>query len=261
MASANANSHGLGGVLLQEYEGGLRPVAFCSRTLTEAEKLYAQIEKECLVSVWASERFYQYLCGLKTYTLITDHKPLVTMINAMDLDKVPLRCQRLLIRLMKFNPVDEYMSGKNLVVVDAISKHPKPGIDETVLEADFQAHISAMEETEKKPAFKRIKVETAKDHTLQLVKGYVERGWPAYVKDVVKPAREFFAERGFLSQLNGVVRRGNQTVMPSSLRVEILERIHHGHMGLTKSREIQGSGVVATHQQSCEGKGSKVSLL
>lgn len=32
VVSADASSHGLGGVLLQEYEGGLRPVAFCSHS-------------------------------------------------------------------------------------------------------------------------------------------------------------------------------------------------------------------------------------
>lgn len=136
-------------------------------TLTEAEKRYAQIEKECLVSVWASEQFYQYLCGLETYRLITDHKPLVTMINGVDLDKVPLCCQQLLIRLMKFNPVAEYMPGKNLVVADALSRHPKPGIDETGPEADIRAHIRAVEKTENKPVFERIKAETAKDHRLR----------------------------------------------------------------------------------------------
>ena len=34
---ADAGSYGIGGVLMQEHDGELRPVAFCSTTLTEAE--------------------------------------------------------------------------------------------------------------------------------------------------------------------------------------------------------------------------------
>ena len=42
--SADANSYGIGGVLLQENDGKQHSVAFCSRTLTPTEQQYAHIE-------------------------------------------------------------------------------------------------------------------------------------------------------------------------------------------------------------------------
>ena len=70
---ADASSYGIGGVLLQESDGKQHAVAFCSRTLTPTEQQYTHIERECLACVWSCEKFIQYLRGLHSCRLITDH--------------------------------------------------------------------------------------------------------------------------------------------------------------------------------------------
>ena len=94
--------------------------------LMPVEHCYAQIKKEHLASVWACEKFTHYLMGLDSFKLLTDHKPLVPLMTTKDLDLAPIRCQWLLMRLFRFNPVVQNVPDKDLIIADGLSCSPLP---------------------------------------------------------------------------------------------------------------------------------------
>ena len=71
MTQTNASEFGLGAALLQ---GGW-PIAFTSKTHTDVESCYANIERECLSVCFGLEKFHTYIYG-RHVLIENDHKPL-----------------------------------------------------------------------------------------------------------------------------------------------------------------------------------------
>jgi len=72
----DASQEGLGAWIRQtDSDGNERIIAMSSRTLTNAEKRYSNIERECLAVTYGLERFEYYLLG-RTTIVETDHLPL-----------------------------------------------------------------------------------------------------------------------------------------------------------------------------------------
>lgn len=238
VVSADASSYGLGAALLQDHDGELRPVAFCSRTLTDAEKRYSQIEKECLASVWACERFARYIQGMGHVRLQTDHKPLVPLINSYDLDKTPLRCQRLLMRLMRFNVTAEHVPGKQLVVADALSRHPLKDSYVPETEKQVKAYVNTLVSSKpiKSSKLEEMRRVSQSDTELQKVITFIRKGWPRKMPES-SPLRKYHSARNHLSESDGLVLYHDRIVVPAPLRVDVLDQLHKGHQGLTKCRE------------------------
>ena len=233
--SADASSYGLGAVLRQtQSDGSLRPIAYVSRALTETEQRYAQIEKEALAVTWACERFQDYLLGTK-FKAETDHKPLVPLLSSKPLDSVPVRVQRFRLRLMRFDFTISRVLGKELNTADALSRATVAEMEESDLSTVTNEYVHAI--VNNLPASEErlriIREQQDKDPVCKQLKRYCVSGEVEW-KGSVKP---YYHVRTELTVAEGLLMRGSRMVIPTSMRVEILERIHSGHQGMTKCRQ------------------------
>ena len=112
----DASKTGLGAVLLQEGQ----PVVYASRTLTDTERRYSNIERELLGVVFGLERLHHYTFG-KPIMVETDHQPLTSIWKKTIAISSP-RLQRLLLRLAQYDVHIEYLRGKENVIADALSR-------------------------------------------------------------------------------------------------------------------------------------------
>ena len=239
LVAADASSYGLGSVLSQrQSDDSWRPVCFASRSLTDVERRYAQIEKECLALTWACEKFADFLVGIY-FTLHTDHKPLISLLSSNKaLDDVPPRIQRLRIRLMRFYFNITFVPGIKLNTADALSRLPLDNQPVLIDSSDVIEHyVSAVTDALplKDVAIEKIKTAMTADATLKLVAKYCANTWPS-IKNLSVEIIPYWHSRDALTVKDDIIFYNARLVIPSSLRQYTLESLHVGHLGIAKCR-------------------------
>ena len=122
----DASAYGIGLVMSHTMADGTdRPVGYASRSLTSAERNYAQLDKEALALIWGVKKFYSYLCG-RHFTLVTDHRPLLSILSPSK--GVPTmtytRLQRYVLFLSGMDYAITFRSTSSHANADALSRFP-----------------------------------------------------------------------------------------------------------------------------------------
>ena len=230
----DASQTGIGAWLRQlDSQGNENIVAMASRSLTDAESRYSNIERECLAVTYGLEKFEHYLLG-RNVTVETDHSPL-EQIFKKNINEAPSRLQRLLLRCLRFDVHVQYKQGRPIPVADALSRvcHKKAAhnTENMIEDSASQCNIHFISTPIDLTA---VKSSAAQDPTMNLLKNTIFNGWPPYRKQCPQELWEFWNFRCDLTLEDGLVLKGNRIVIPSSTRDQVLQAIHLGHQGENK---------------------------
>ena len=226
--AVDASGSCLGAVLMQ----GGRPIEYAAKSLNDVQQRYSPIEKELLAVVYGCKRFHYYLYGRK-FQVQSDHKPLVGIVRK-EIALVSRRLQGMVLQLQAYDFDLVHVPGKEMHVADALSRDVgvKGVVDEIALQelAMESELVFASEKT-------KIKYQSACENDLeqQCLRRYVLMGWPKNRQECGEAGRRYWQYRDDIHAEGVFLFYKNRWVVPLECRTVILEQLHKGHSGVSKT--------------------------
>ena len=248
---------GLGFILQQKHNDKWLTVQTGSRFLTDAESRYAVIELEMLGVAWSILKCKYFLNGLKHFEIVTDHNPLVPILNSHRLDEIENpRLQRLRTRIMGYNLTAKHIKGKDNDAPDALSRYPTetPKLNEELAELEPHADCYALTNREIRAIgltsavvtehgtcenlhLTELREHAQKDDEYKSLRQIVTQGFPDTRNYMPENLSKYWRIKEHLSVDDDLILFGVQLLVPESLRATLLARMHDAHQGIGRMQE------------------------
>ena len=138
----DASDIGLGGVLMQERDNKLQPIAYASRLCNAAERNYSITERETLAVIHCLEHFRDMILGYKI-KVWTDHTAIQNLFKHKNLRG---RLARWFVTLQNYDVDFNYIPGKKNTVADALSRNTVNNHSERVMIGNIKDLVTLNQE-------------------------------------------------------------------------------------------------------------------
>ena len=137
--------------------------------------------------------------------------------------------QRMMLRVQHYDLKVNFVPGNQLLIADTLSRANQS--ESTLSTEEFEVHLLIQISKEKADEWKR---ETDSDPVLSRLREVVLSGWPENWAALAPELREYWNFRDELCICDGLLMKGDRLITPSSLRTEMLDKIHSSHLGVEK---------------------------
>ena len=184
------------------------------------------VELELLAVVWALKKCRIFLQGLQHFKVVTDHRPLIPIMNDYTVDAVENpRLQRLKEKTSLYNFTAVWKKGKEHVIPDALSRAPveEPTPEDSQLTQSVEHHVyrtssviisEVSSSTQQAPThlpdprLEDLKRTAQEDDVYQQLLSAVAQGFPSSKELLPRPLLPFWNVRNELSSHDGLVLKG-----------------------------------------------------
>ena len=181
----------------------------------------------------AAEWFRHFVYG-KDVEVKSDQKPLETITKKSIHDATP-RIQAMLLRL---NLYVNYKPGPTVYISDTLSRAyvENSSIEDLEVDTNKKIHTLVANLPVSTDRLKCVREETQKDECLSKLSENIIGGWPKYHKNCHPLIREYWPIRGEITLIDGILYYNSGIVIPMSLHLEMLMKVHETHLGMDKCK-------------------------
>jgi hypothetical protein len=231
----DAHQSGLSALLVQEEDGVKQIVGVASRATTQVETRYPQIDLEALAVDFGLRRFRFYIAGGPKISVITDHKPLISIFK--NLRKGSIRTERIKLRHQDINYEVKWEKGINNPA-DYLSRHAVPlekmpkeireetvELEKTIWYLQFSPYTEAID-------IEKLVTATDQDRILVALRTAIRRGYSSGTDKSLAPYAKIW-DQLTISDC-GLILKGEKIILPEALIDRAIQKAHQGgHPGMT----------------------------